>query len=88
LKMYTNLLYILGIIVLSYIQISIDHELREEYLSEKGVKNPSATGWRFVALFIPKAYFKKEKIWGGYGLYLFNLVMLAATIFLIAQLLS
>lgn len=84
--MNISLFYLAGIIILFYIHMSIDRELRREFLSREGKKNPAVIGWLFFALFAPRLYFKKEKFWEGYGLYLVNILVAVAIVYLIVLL--
>nr|MBA4405243.1 hypothetical protein [Nanoarchaeum sp.] len=84
--MISDIILLVGIVVMFYMSYELKKELNNDYLSDKGKRSPWATGPFFwIALFFPKPFFKNETFWKGYGLYLLHFLYMACVVYLIIQ---
>jgi hypothetical protein len=87
--MIITLIYIILIIALVYISIDLDKELFNGYYKKDLPNNTLGTGkFFFIPLIFPAKYFNKEKIKGGYVLYLFSIIALILSIYLFVKLIQ
>ena len=82
-----EIVYIFTVVVLGYIFIKTNRELKEKYYLEKlpffGTGNIP-----FLPLLFPKKYFIKEELWDGYIVYLFNFFSIVGIIYFLFKLWS
>lgn len=79
-----KILYVILIIGLPALSILIRRKIIEKKFFKKNILPTSLyLDRRFlIALFFPQDYFKKEKFWQGYLLYIFSVILFIISIYL------
>jgi hypothetical protein len=79
-------IYIIGIVFLIYVDIILNRELRKKY-SKKDTSYPSGRAF-FIPLILPKKYFRKDKLWIAWFVYLISFIVLFILIYLFIKLIN
>lgn len=81
------LIYLILAILSFYIFKYLDKLLRKDYYNQNVHSTRLiAGGYTFITLISPKRYFKRDKIWNGYFIYLLSRIAIFVFIYLVIKL--